>query len=104
MTEAQLKKGVLEMCVLFCIHDKKLYGYDVMKTMKEYFPEVNESTFYVILRRLHADGAAEVTIGDTSLGPTRKYYGITEKGREALKSSMDSWRRIRGVVRGLGIE
>jgi len=70
--EAQIKKGILEMCVLYTIRDREMYGYDVMKSMKRHFPEVNESTFYAILRRLHADGSAEITLGEESNGPTRK--------------------------------
>jgi len=101
--EAQIKKGILEMCVLFTIRNNEMYGYDVMKHMKRYFPEVNESTFYAILRRLHADGSAEITLGEESNGPTRKYYGITEAGREVLHDSIESWKRIRATVEEIGI-
>ena len=101
--EAQLKKGVLEMCVLHTIREQPMYGYDVMKLMGQYFPEVNESTFYAILRRLHADGSAELTLGEKSGGPPRKYYSLTPAGREALNRSMEAWRHISGVVRDVGI-
>jgi len=101
--EAQIKKGILEMCVLFAIRDREMYGYDVMKSMKRHFPEVNESTFYAILRRLHADGSAEVTLGKESNGPIRKYYKITCAGRAVLDNSINSWRRIRDIVEETGI-
>jgi PadR family transcriptional regulator PadR len=101
--EAQLKKGILEMCVLFTLREKEMYGYDVMKSMKQYFPEVNESTFYAILRRLYADGNAEIFTGDTSNGPIRKYYRITPKGKEALQESIASWNRISTLVEKIGI-
>lgn len=101
--EAQIKKGILEMCVLFAIRDNEMYGYDVMKSMKRYFPEVNESTFYAILRRLHVDGSAEIMLGEESNGPTRKYYKITENGREVLNNSINSWKRIRAAVEEIGI-
>lgn len=102
--DAQFKKGILEMCVLHTIRDNAMYGYDVMKYMKRYFPEVNESTFYAILRRLHADGNAEITSGDgESGGPTRKYYKITDAGRETLRLSIESWKRINGIVTDFGI-
>ena len=91
------------MCVLFTIRDKETYGYDVMKSMKRHFPEVNESTFYAILRRLHADGSAEITLGEESNGPTRKYYKITKNGHEVLNNSINSWKRIRAVVEEIGI-
>ena len=101
--EAQIKKGILEMCVLFTIRDIEMYGYDVMKSMRRHFPEVNESTFYAILRRLHADGSAEITLGEESNGPTRKYYRITNAGREVLSNNIESWRRIRAIVEEMGI-
>jgi len=101
--EAQIKKGILEMCVLFTIRDNEMYGYDVMKSMRRHFPEVNESTFYAILRRLHADGSAEITLGQESNGPTRKYYRITKKGYEVLDNNIESWRRIRRIVEEIGI-
>jgi len=101
--DAQIKKGVLEMCVLYIINEKEMYGYDVMKHMKKYFPDVNESTFYSILRRLHADGSAEVSLGQESLGPTRKYYKTTESGRVVLCEAMESWRRICSSVEEIGI-
>jgi PadR family transcriptional regulator PadR len=96
--EAQIKKGILEMCVLFTIKDKEMYGYDVMKNMRLHFPEVNESTFYSILRRLHSDKSAEITLSDASGGPTRKYYRITESGHKVLQANIESWERIRTIV------
>ena len=102
--EAQIKKGVLEMCVLFVISEQAMYGYDVMKHMKQFFPEVNESTFYAILRRLHADKKAEITLGEESGGPTRKYYKITPTGIEFLKKSRENWQRIYTAVEAIGIK
>jgi PadR family transcriptional regulator PadR len=101
--EAQIKKGILEMCVLFTIRDKEMYGYDVMKTMRKFFPEVNESTFYAILRRLHADKSADITLSNDSGGPTRKYYKITNSGREVLAGSIESWKKIQSIVADIGI-
>jgi len=69
-----------------------------MKYMKKFFPEVGESVFYAILRRLNADGsaAADVTLN-------RKYYRITEKGRETLRESIDRWKEICAAVAEIGI-
>jgi PadR family transcriptional regulator PadR len=102
--EAQIKKGVLEMCVLFVISEQAMYGYDVMKHMKQFFPEVNESTFYAILRRLHADKRAEISLGEESGGPTRKYYKITPSGIEFLQKSIEDWRRVCAAVEGIGVK
>jgi len=101
--EAQIKKGILQMCVLFAIRDTEMYGYDVIKFMRRFFPEVNESTFYAILRRLHADGSAEIRIQNESNGSPRKYYKITDKGRETLQNNIESWKRIQAIIGEIGI-
>lgn len=102
--DAQMKKGVLEMCILYCVSQNDLYGYDVMKLMRIHFPEVNESTFYAILRRLHQVGALENYVGSTSGGPPRKYYRITEAGQITLGEMIDGWKNITNAVANIGIE
>ena len=67
--DAQIKKGVLEMCLLQKLSVQDYYGYHLMREMKVLFPEVNDSTFYAILRRLHKDGSAIVYDSDKSAGP-----------------------------------
>ena len=79
--DAQLKKGVLELCLLQCLAGEPKYGYDVIQTMHRHFPEVTESTFYAILRRLAKEGAADTFQGSVSNGPVRKYYRLTDSGR-----------------------
>lgn len=101
--DAQLKKGILEMCILYCISQKEMYGYDIMQEMHAYFPEVNESTFYAILRRLNKEGVTETYIGEESNGPQRKYYRITSKGKIYLEKSIDNWKKISAIVNEIGI-
>ena len=81
---AQIKKGVLEMCLLHKLSQQDYYGYNLMHEMNILFPEVNSSTFYAILRRLKNDGFADIYYGNESGGPTRKYYKITDNGKETL--------------------
>lgn len=100
---AQIKKGVLEMCILYVVSQTEMYGYDIMKKMNNYFPEVNESTFYSILRRLNKEGATETYVGESSNGPKRKYYKITEFGLKKLTETIDQWRKINTVVDDIGI-
>ena len=102
--DAQLKKGILELCLLQTISGEPQYGYDVIQRMRQHFPEVTESTFYAILRRLNKEGAADTFQGSVSSGPVRKYYRLTEAGRERLDRMSEDWRRLRDVVRQLGIE
>ena len=64
---AQIKKGVLEMCLLHKLSQQDYYGYNLMHEMNILFPEVNSSTFYAILRRLKNDGFADIYYGNVVL-------------------------------------
>lgn len=101
--DAQLKKGILELCLLQCLSGEPKYGYDIIQTIRTHFPEVTESTFYAILRRLAKEGAADTFQGSESNGPVRKYYRLTVEGRERLAGMTEDWRRLRGIVESLGI-
>ncbi len=92
--DAQMKKGVIEMCILYLISKKDFYGYDIMKTIQPHFPDVAESTFYAILRRLQKERALECYMGEKSDGPPRKYYKITEMGKNGLIEALNDWSRI----------
>ena len=102
--DAQLKKGVLELCLLQCLNGEPKYGYDVIQTMRGCFPDVTESTFYAILRRLAKDGAADTYQGSESNGPVRKYYRLTETGHAQLASMTEDWRNLQVIMKNLGIE
>lgn len=102
--DAQLKKGVLELCLLQCLSGEPKYGYDVIQTMRGCFPDVTESTFYAILRRLAKDGAADTYQGSESNGPVRKYYRLTEDGLAQLASMREDWKNLQAIMKKLGIE
>lgn len=101
--DAQLKKGVLELCLLQCLSGEPKYGYDIIQTMRSFFPDVTESTFYAILRRLGKEGAADTFQGSESNGPVRKYYRLTDQGRERLDQMAGDWRSLREILEKLGI-
>ena len=101
--DAQLKKGVLELCLLQCLSGEPKYGYDVIQTMRGCFPDVTESTFYAILRRLGKEGSADTYQGSESNGPVRKYYRLTAAGRERLEQMSADWRNLREILEKLGI-
>ena len=101
--DAQMKKGVLEMCLLHQLSECGQYGYPLMQKMKHYFPEVNDSSFYVILRRLQKEGLTEIYYGESSEGPKRKYYRITDAGKDYLAQAISDWRTMKSIVRSLGI-
>ena len=100
---AQIKKGILEMCILHVVSGEDLYGYDIIQRLHGFFPEVMESTFYAILRRLHKEGAATTFAGEVSKGPVRKYYKITEQGQQQLEQRKADWRCLQETVSKIGI-
>lgn len=103
MEKGQMKKGILELCILQVVSREELYGYEIMKQVTGVFPGLNESTVYAILRRLHADGCTECYTGGASGGPARKYYRVTETGKECLKKMLDEWNEMLDAMKKLGI-
>ena len=100
----QMKKGILEMCVLYLISEENLYGYDILKKMHVHFPEINESAFYAILRRIHKAGLTESYIQEPSLGPKRKYYKMTIEGKIELDKHISDWNNLNNIVTEIGIK
>ena len=86
----QFKKGVLELCVLTLLKKKDAYGYDLAEKMAQTI-EIAEGTLYPLLRKLKLDGLCDTYLSERSAGPPRKYYKLTDKGRQAQKSLRDEW-------------
>jgi PadR family transcriptional regulator PadR len=101
--DTQMKKGVLEMCILFMLKDETLYGYELMKSIRKVFPDVYEGSIYTILRRLNTTGYAEITQKESPNGPARKYYGITKLGENYLDQMLSEWKSITNGVASFGI-
>ncbi len=99
----QMKKGFLEMCILKLISKEDMYGYDILKVMNQYFPEINESAFYAILRRIHKAGVTEVYYVETGIGPKRKYYKLTDIGYNQLEQYVSDWQKLNHISREIGI-
>ena len=85
--DSQLKRGILNICILQLLKQEDRYGYDIIKILQGLFPDTDESTIYAILRRLNKGGLTEVYYSEKSLGPQRKYYKIVEKGELYLKEN-----------------
>lgn len=96
--EGQMKKGVLELCLLLLIAREETYGYDLLGRMTARFPELQESTVYAVLRRLAAEGWAETYTGGVSGGPARRYYRITAAGRQRLEALQAQWAQLAAAV------
>ena len=80
--DIQLKRGLLDVCVLAAIKNEESYGYKIIKDMKPYM-ELSESTLYTILKRLEAAKLLTVRSAEHG-GRLRKYYRITEAGRQRI--------------------
>ncbi len=90
--DIQLKRGLLDICVLAAIKNGPSYGYRIIKDMSPYV-EISESTLYPILRRLEGAELLTVTSAEHN-GRLRKYYTITENGVRRIRSFYDDWAEL----------
>ncbi len=98
----QLRKGMLELGILNAIRDRSLYGYDIVRMLREVEGLViSEGTVYPILSRLKREGLVQTTIQESSEGPARKYYELTLKGRQILGKMNLHWENIKTGVDSL---
>jgi PadR family transcriptional regulator PadR len=93
----QFKKGVLELCVLILIADKDQYGYELAQNISDKI-EVAEGTLYPLLRRLTKEGYLSTYLSESTEGPPRKYYSITEKGESYMKALIREWKQFSMAV------
>ena len=93
--DIQLKRGLLDVCVLAAIKNEDSYGYQIIKDMKPYL-ELSESTLYTILKRLET--AEMLTVRSMEhCGWLRKYYHITKKGLDRIEEFRDDWKDILAI-------
>jgi PadR family transcriptional regulator PadR len=90
--ENQMKRGLLDVCVLAAIKNEDSYGYQIVKDMSSYM-EISESTLYPILRRLETQQLLTVRSAEHN-GRLRKYYHITEAGLARLKAFEEEWKEL----------
>ena len=90
--DVQLKKGLLDVCVLAAIKNGDSYGYKIMKDLKPYIV-LSESTLYTVLKRLETSGMLTVRTAEHS-GRLRKYYRITDSGRTRIAEFKTEWREV----------
>jgi len=93
--DIQLKRGLLDVCVLAAIMDGESYGYQIIKDMKPYV-EISESTLYPILRRLETASLLTVRSAPYN-GRLRKYYRITSLGLQRIEDFKEEWKEILAI-------
>lgn len=93
-TKAQMRKGVLELCILSMLQDRDAYASDIIDHLKSAEIIVVEGTLYPLLTRLKNAGLLAYRWEESTSGPPRKYYSLTDKGKEALAELNNSWRKL----------
>ncbi len=93
--DVQLKRGLLDVCVLSAIKNEDSYGYKIIKDMKPYV-ELSESTLYTILKRLELSNMLTVRTLEHN-GRLRKYYRITKSGLKRLEEFKQEWREVTAI-------
>ncbi|HSS13732.1 MAG TPA: PadR family transcriptional regulator [Rhizomicrobium sp.] len=96
--QIQLKKGVLEMCVLALLSKGDNYAYDIASRMAEAVG-MGEGTIYPLMRRMQNEGLVSTYLQESESGPPRKYYRLTKSGALALKNQIAEWLAFESAVR-----
>jgi PadR family transcriptional regulator PadR len=101
----QLRRGVLEYCVLALLRGRPHYGFDLVRRLSEADGLLtSEGTIYPLLSRLRKDGLVTTTWQESDAGPPRRYYTLTDRGRSALDMFVQDWTTFsEGVNRLLGL-
>lgn len=101
-TISQLRRGVLEFCVLALLREGERYSFDLVSALGDAEGLVtSEGTLYPLLGRLRREGMVQSTWRESASGPPRRYYRITETGDAALRSFRTQWTRFRDSVDSL---
>lgn len=101
----QIRKGVLELGVLNVMRTGRLYGYDIVRRLRELDGLViSEGTIYPILSRFKREGLVTTSLEESPHGPARKYYALTDRGRQLLAAMNTHWAAIRRGINLLASE
>lgn len=102
MIPSQMLKGVLEGCVLAIIAQNETYGYEISQQLERYgFGKITEGTIYPLLLRLEKNGRLEAVYRASDVGPKRKYYHLTDAGREKLAQFVSDFGEMAAAVQTL---
>lgn len=99
--KSQMRKGMLEYCILLLLHRERAYASDIIRKLKEARLIVVEGTLYPLLTRLKNDDLLSYEWVESTQGPPRKYYRLTERGEVFLSELETSWRELNETVEQL---
>ncbi len=97
-TKAQMRKGVLEYCILSVLKDEDAYVAEILATLKDAKMLVVEGTIYPLLTRLKNAGLLDYRWEESTSGPPRKYYNLTQKGKLFLTELNTTWNELQNAV------
>ena len=95
--EIQLKKGALELCVLALLSQHDSYAYEIASQLSDSIG-MGEGTIYPLMRRLQSDRLVETYLVESTSGPSRKYYRLTEAGKASFGAQKSAWSSFSGAV------
>ena len=95
--DAQFKKGILKLCVLALLERRDWYGYEISDYLARKI-DIADGTVYQLLRKLKSDGLLSTYLQEESGGPPRKYYSLTELGKENLNAGREAYLQFSRVV------
>lgn len=95
--EIQLKKGALELCVLALLHKQDSYAYEIASRLADAIG-MGEGTIYPLMRRLQSDRLVETYLVESSEGPPRKYYRLSDAGKKSFENQQMAWKSFSGAV------
>lgn len=93
----QLKKGVLELCVFKLLEKRDWYGYELVSEISKII-SISEGTIYPLLRRVNKEGDVTTYLEESKSGPPRKYYQLTDKGKDVSEQLTNEWIDFSGKV------
>jgi len=96
--KSQMRKGMLDYCIMLLLNEKPYYTSDIIQRLKEANLLVVEGTLYPLLTRLKNDGVLSYEWQESTQGPPRKYYVLTDDGREALQQMDIAWNELENTV------
>lgn len=102
--KSQMRKGLLEYCILSIISRDEAYASDILDTLKQANLLVVEGTLYPLLTRMKNEELLTYRWQESTSGPPRKYYALTEQGQELLAQLHDEWKNIQKAVAAINTE
>ena len=102
MSQTQMMKGILDGCLLAIIKEKECYGYEMAEELSQYgFDAISEGTIYPLLLRMQREGLVTSVRKDSTAGPKRKYYSLTNEGEQALENFLKRWTQLEKSVNAI---